>query len=214
MAMSESGDQGFSPWARVAEYRCQFADAVETLGLQDLDAPSWCRGWRVRDVLAHLVHLAEASQVSMARDMVRNGMRPDTALARIARRLGDQPVPLLVERLRQSQGGRFHVVGFPPAVALGDVLVHGNDALRGVGLEFEVRPADVLPVLNTYRRVGGLAFHGRPHRNVRLVGTDIDWSLGNGPEVHGRVIDLLMLTANRVQVIPSLSGPGVSGIAT
>jgi hypothetical protein len=71
----------------------------------------------------------------------------------------------------------------------------------------------VVPVLNTYRRVGGLAFHVRPHRNVSLVATEVQWSCGTGPEVRGRAIDLLMLMANRRQVVESLSGPGVADVA-
>ncbi len=200
-------------WAKVAEYRCGLAGALETLSPEQWEAPSWCSGWRVRDVLGHLVHLAEASQGSMGRDVIRHGMRPERALDLIARQLGDEPVPALAQRLRQAQHGKLHVIGFPPAVALGDVLVHGNDALRALGLEFGVHPDDAVLVLNTYRRVGGLIFHARPHRNVRLLATDAQWSCGRGPEVTGRAIELLMLIANRRQIAQSLSGPGVADVA-
>jgi uncharacterized protein (TIGR03083 family) len=213
MTSETAGDKGGSVWAKVAEYRCGLADAFETLTPEQCESPSWCSGWRARDVLGHLVHLAEASQGSMVRDVIRHGMRPHSALDLIARQLGDEPVPSLAQRLRQAQHGRLHVVGFPRAVGLGDVLVHGNDALRALGMEFGVHPDDVVPVLSVYRRVGGLVFHARPHRNVRLVATDVQWSCGEGPEVTGRAIDLLMLIANRRQVVESLAGPGVADVA-
>jgi uncharacterized protein (TIGR03083 family) len=213
MTSDASANRGRSDWAKVAGYRSSLADDLQTLTPAQWDSPSWCSGWRVRDVLGHLVHLAEASQWSMIRDVLRNGIRPDRAVDLIARQHGDEPTEALVQRLHQGQHGTFVVIGFPPAVALGDVMVHGNDALRALGLEFAVIPADVEPILRNYQRVGGLAFHARPHRKVRLVATDIDWSSGNGREVSGRAIDLLMLMANRRQVIASLSGPGVADLA-
>ncbi len=213
MASDAPADSAPAVWARVAEYRCKLADALEALTPEQLESASWCSGWRVRDVLGHLVHIAEASQLSMARDVIRHPLRPDSALDLIARQLGEEPVPTLAQRLRDARHGRFHVLGFPPAVELGDVMVHGNDTLRALDLEFAVHPYEAVLVLKTYRRVGGLAFHARPHRTVTLVATDIQWSCGTGPVVTGRAIDLLMLVANRRQVIESLSGPGVAGVA-
>lgn len=145
----------------------------------------------------------------MVRDAVRHPIRPDRGLDLVAQQLGDQPVPTLAQRLREAQYGGAHVIGFPVAVGLGDVLVHGNDALRALGLEFEVDPGDAVPVLNAYKRVGRLIFHARPYANVRLVATDVQWSYGKGSEVTGRAIDLLMLMANRQQVVETLSGSGM-----
>jgi hypothetical protein len=44
------------------------------------------------------------------------------------------------------------------------------------------------------------------------VATDLDWSRGSGPEVRGKAIDLLLLVANRPQVLADLDGPGVTGL--
>jgi uncharacterized protein (TIGR03083 family) len=213
MTSDDPDDKARSVAARVADYRCRVADALETLTLEQWESPSWCSGWRVRDVLGHLVHNAEASRLSMVRDVVRHPIRPDKGLDLIARQLGDERVPTLARRLRKAQHGGVHVIGFPAAVGLGDVLVHGNDALRAVGLEFGVDPDDAVAVLNTYRRVGGLIFHAQPSERVRLVATDAKWWCGQGPEVTGRAIDLVMLMANRQQIVGTLSGPGVADLA-
>lgn len=199
-------------WVEVAARRCELADRVQSLELSQLDAESWCSGWRVRDVLGHLVHLAEATQSSMARDILRGGGRPNRALAREARRLGDSPVSGLADRLRAAADGRFHAVGTPATVALGEVLVHGCDALRPVGSEIDVPAADAVAVLGVYRRIGRLAFHGAPGRGRRLVATDVDWATGRGPEVRGRAIDLLLLLANRRQARSTLEGPGLDSL--
>lgn len=201
-----SGMDSEQLWQEVRHQRWQLADQVEDLDEVTWDSASWCEGWRVRDVLGHLVHLAEASQLSMGVDMVRGGLRPDRALRRAAQRFGDEPVPSLCQRLRAAGDGRFHVLGSPSAVTLGEVLVHSSDALRPLGRELDAPPVDATTVLDVYWKLGRLAFHAAPHRGHRLTATDCDWTKGKGPDIAGRAIDLLLFIANRRQVLPHLEG--------
>ena len=203
---------GTDPWPSVRRRRYEFADAVENLKPDQWETPSWCEGWRVRDVLGHLVYLAEATQVSILTDLLKAGGRPDRSVDRTARRLGNEPVSELATRLRKAADGRYHVLGSPPAVALGDVLVHSADALRPLGLAGEPQPDEAALVLPIYRRLGLLAFHAAVPRSVRLVATDIDWASGKGPEIRGKAFDLLLLLANRRQVVTALEGPGLSSL--
>lgn len=199
-------------WAEVAARRIRLAEWAGGLDASAADAPSWCRGWRIRDVLGHLVHLAEANQRTMVRDIITQGPKPDRALARVATELGQRPVDELTDRLKAAARGRFHVLGSPPAVALGEVLVHGSDMMRAVSADDDVDPSVVVPVLGVYRRVGRIAFHGSPAASVALVATDTHIRVGTGPEVRGRALDLLLLLANRRQALASLSGPGVDSL--
>lgn len=194
-----------------ARLRRQFADQIESLDETAWNSASWCEGWRVRDVLAHLVRGAEATYLSMTCDLLRGGFRPDHAVSKAAKRLGDVPVPKLADRLRVAGGG-FRLPGFPEAIALGDVLVHSADAFRPIGLDVDAPPADAVPVLDAYWRRGQTVVHAAPHRGRRLVATDLDWMRGSGPEVRGRAIDLVLLVANRRQVLPCLDGPGLVGL--
>ncbi len=57
-----------------------------------------------------------------------------------------------------------------------------------------------------------MVVHAEPQRGRRLVATDLDWERGDGPEVRGKAIDLVLLVANRRQVLPSLEGPGLAGL--
>lgn len=195
-------------WRVVREQRVRLADTVDELAPEALDRPSWCDGWRGRDVLGHLVHLAEATRWGATLDVLRHGPKPDRALDRMARSFGDLPIPDLTARLRAAADGRFHVTGSPRVVVLGEVVVHGSDLLRPLGRELPVDPEAVVPLLGVYRRVGRLAFHGRP-AGVTLVATDAEVAMGRGPEVRGRVVDLLLLLANRHQVLDAIHGPGV-----
>jgi hypothetical protein len=142
--------------------------------------------------------------------ILRSGFRPDRAVDGMARAVGDDPVPELVERLGQAADGGFRIVGVPSALGLGDVLIHSADALRPAGIITEPPVADVLVVLDTYQKWGRRVVHASPHRGVRLATTDANWRSGSGPEVKGRAIDLLLLVANRRQVVDRLEGPGVA----
>ena len=172
--------------------------------------PSWCTGWRVRDVLGHVVQNAEATQLSMFWQIFRNPVRPDRVVDRLARKLGAEPVPELVERLRLAADRQFRLIGTPPEMGLGDLLVHQVDALRPAGIDPDPPTADVLLVLDVYKKWRRRVFHAVPHRDVTLVATDSKWCSGTGPEVRAKTIDLLMLVANRRQVIDRLEGPGLA----
>jgi uncharacterized protein (TIGR03083 family) len=192
--------------------RRQFADQMEALDDTAWNAASWCAGWRLRDVLAHLVRGAEMSYGSLTVDLLRGGFRPDASVRNAARRLGETPVPELADRLRAAATRRFHLVGASEGMGLADVLVHSADAFRPVGLDVEVAPADVAPALDTLWTRGRVIVHAVPQRGRRLVATDLDWSRGSGPEVEGKSLDLLLFVANRRQVLPCLEGPGVAGL--
>jgi uncharacterized protein (TIGR03083 family) len=204
----EPGEAG----GEVARLRRQFADQMVSLDEAAWESPSWCAGWRVRDVLAHLVRGAEMTYGSLTVDVLRGGFRPDASVRKAARRLGDTPVPELADRLRAAATRRFHLVGSSEGMGLADVLVHSADAFRPVGLDVEVAPDDVVPALDTLWTRGRVVVHAVPQRGRRLVATDVDWSRGSGPEVEGKSLDLLLLVANRRQVLPCLEGPGLAGL--
>lgn len=194
--------------AALRDARCEVADRIQGLPPDQWDADSWCAGWRIRDVLGHLVWLAEATTIAIWVGVpIRGAGNADRALQRIARRVGEEPVPDLAHRLRTAAIRSANLRG------LGDVLVHAADSLRPSGNEFEVSPAEVVPILDVYRGLfGRLVFHVTPAKGRRLVATDAEWSRGDGPEIRGRAIDLLLLLANRRQVLPLLEGPGMAGL--
>jgi uncharacterized protein (TIGR03083 family) len=196
----------------VARLRRQFADEMSSLDETAWNSPSWCKGWRVRDVLAHLVQNAERTHLSLVRDLLRAGFRPDQAMSRAAKSLRDVPVPELADRLRRAAERHFAVPGSPEAMGLADVLVHSADALRPIGLDVDAPPADAAPALDALWKSGRVVVHAVPQRGRRLVATDLSWSRGSGPEVKGKAIDLLLLVANRRQVLPCLDGPGLIGL--
>ena len=53
---------------------------------------------------------------------------------------------------------------------------------------------------------------GGPRRlaGVRLVSTDTGWTLGDGAELRGPDIDLLLVAAGRRAGLEALEGPGIA----
>ena len=196
----------------VARLRHQFADRIDSLDETDRNAPSWCDGWRVRDVLAHLVRNAEATAWSTMGDLLRGGLRPDYSVNKAAKRLVDVPVSELSDRLRTAADERLRSGGSSKPLGMGDIVVHGADAFRPLGQDVDVTPDIAASVLDAYWDRARIVVHAAPHRGRRLVATDLEWSRGSGPEVVGTTVDLVLFVANRRQVLASLEGPGLVGL--
>jgi uncharacterized protein (TIGR03083 family) len=196
----------------VARLRRDFADRIDSLDEVAWNSASWCEGWQVRDVLSHLVRNAEMTYGSLALDLVRGGFRPDASMSKAAKRLGRVSVPELADRLRTAADRHLRLPGSSEGMGLADVLVHSQDAFRPVGLATESPPAGVATALDALWQNGRVVVHAVPHRGRQLVATDLEWSKGSGPEVRGKGLDLLMLVANRRQVLPCLEGPGLAGL--
>ncbi len=120
----------------------------------------------------------------------------------------------VVAGLRAQAGNRFRPPTMPPAAPLTEVLVHGQDILVPLGIDFR-RPIERWEVTlgfltSTAARRGFV--HGRLPA-VRLVGADSEWTHGSGPEVDGPVRALGLTLAGRDARLDELSGPGVPLLA-
>jgi len=196
----------------VAPLRHQFADRIVALDETAWDEASWCSGWQVRDVLAHLVKNAESTPWSLMGDLLRGGFRPDHSVNKAAKRLCGVPVPELADRLRRAADERLRSGGSSKPFGMGDIVVHSADAFRPFGEDVDVPPDVSASVLDAYWDRARIVVHAAPHRGHRLVATDLDWSRGSGPEIRGRTIDLILFVANRHQVLPRLEGPGLAAL--
>lgn len=196
-------------WRWVAEERTALADRLTELDGAAWGQPSLCAGWRVRDVVGHLVWLAEGTKASVFKDVAAARRLPMTAIADVSRQHGDREPDELIDRLRAGADGRFVLPGLPPAFALGEVLTHGSDVLRGAGAP--TRPADdrTRVAAATYRRVGAVFGVGSTAK-VRFTATDAGWSVGpdDGPTAEGLGEAVLLALAGRPEGTEDLIGPG------
>ena len=105
-----------------------------------------------------------------------------------------------------------HNVGVTAWETLIDIVVHGQDIAVPTGHPLEVGPTVAAAAasrvwdgqLSRKGRRMAKVFRRLPYHGHRLSATDIDWSVGEGPEIRGPVLALLLLLTGRPVVIPEL----------
>ena len=196
--------------AAVSAERRRLADSVADLTDEQWATPSLCAAWTVRDVVAHLTVTTRLTVPRLVRAAVRargsfDRMEIDLAAKRAAAYSADE----LVAQLRESAGSARRFPGSTPRDPLMDLVVHGQDIARPLGRRHE-SPPDVVADCLAY--VASNRFMGAPRRlaGVRLVSTDTGWTHGDGAELRGPDIDLLLVAAGRRAGLDGLAGPGVA----
>ncbi len=192
----------------VAAERLRLADLLDTLDDDQWNVQSLCGEWTVRDVAAHLTAGWNVSIPKMALLMVRHGGF-DRANAAVAKDLARRSPQAITDDLRSHAEDPFR----PPLLGhegpLCDVIVHGQDIARPVGIDFGVDPDHVRPALDL--AVGPKATRvvstGR-HRGLRFETTDQDWSHGKGSVVRGSSTSILLALFGRTCENDGLEGEG------
>ncbi len=194
---------------RIADERLRLAEHLRTLPPDAWDRPSLCDGWTVHHVLAYLVTPFLVSLPAMALAVVRS-RGVDGAMDRQARRLARRPPHELLDVLEQHAATPFRPPGMPLEAPLTDVVAHGADIRWSLDAERADpgEPARLLPVLDFLvgpAARGALVPAGRL-RGVRLVADDLPWSAGEGAEVRGPALALVMGVLGRPAAQPLLRG--------
>lgn len=198
-------------WQAVATERASLVELLRPLPEGGWDHSSLCDGWRVRDVVAHLILSAESGLGSILINLIRargdfNRMVRDTAIRHADRRTTAQ----LLAELHDSIGARATPVGTTPIDRLMDLLVHGQDIAVPLGISREMPiPAAQWALDRVWD--GGFPFHARKtFGGYRLVASDGEWTAGAGPAIEGSVTNLLMLITGRRPATGQLTGEGAA----
>jgi uncharacterized protein (TIGR03083 family) len=126
------------------------------------------------------------------------------------------PTERIIAGIRDTVGSRKHNVGVTALETLVDIVVHGQDIAHPLGRSLPV-PADAAAAAAS--RVWGYqasrsgrwkskVFRSLPYDGLRLIATDADWRAGEGAELRGPMVSLLLLLTGRRVVLPGLDGPG------
>ena len=199
--------------AAVSAERHRLADSVADLTDEQWATPSLCAAWTVRDVVAHLTVTTRVTVPRLLRGAVRaRGSFDRLAIDLAAERAVAHTPAELVAQLRESAASMRRLPGSSPMDPLMDLVVHGQDIARPLGRRY-VSPPEVVAACLAY--VATNRFMGGPRRlsGVRLVSTDTRWTLGDGAELRGPDIDLLLVAAGRRAGLAALDGPGVAVVS-
>jgi uncharacterized protein (TIGR03083 family) len=199
-------------WHAVDAQRLRVTAMLDELTDDEWLRPSLCAEWSVREVTAHLtlqqLGLVQAPAVIAA--VVRACGNLDRATRDMARRrAATTPTSQLIAEIRGMVGSRRRNLGVTPREILIDILVHGVDIAVPLGRDLDIAPeaaAEAATRLWTMWWPPPIPAT-RKLRGHRFVATDVDWAIGEGPEVSGPIDAILLVLAGREVARSRLSGP-------
>jgi uncharacterized protein (TIGR03083 family) len=198
-------------WAMIHAERKAVATTLEGLTPEQWGAASLCGGWTVGFLAAHILAGAEQTTGHFLGGMATSGFRFNTFMERDARSRAELSRDQIVDRLRQ----RTTTTNHPPApvvTMLGEIVVHGEDVRRPLGLPGTVADDAVNACLQMYTKASFPVGGKKRIHDLRLVATDTGWSHGAGPEVSGPAMSLLLAMTGRAAGLDGLSGDGVAAL--
>jgi uncharacterized protein (TIGR03083 family) len=195
-------------WQHIHTERAAMADTWEGFGPDQWSMESWCDGWSVHVTAGHVLAAAEQTYSNFYKEFVLAGFRFDVFADRAARRLAEVSPEDMVRRLR----ARTTTTNHPPApvvVMLGEIVVHGEDIRRPLGIAHEVPAETLVAVADNYVRTNLLLGAKRRIAGLRLRATDVDWTHGDGPEVSGPLTSMILAMSGRTPALADLGGEGL-----
>ncbi|WP_374928730.1 maleylpyruvate isomerase family mycothiol-dependent enzyme [Kytococcus sedentarius] len=203
-------------WRLVHAERRALIDDLATLTPEQWATPSLAPGWTVHDVASHLIDNARTTPWRITVGMVRargDLDRQNQAGVEAERR----PTPAATLDALRSWAGRTSgppTWMAPVASRLVEEIAHGEDIRRPLGIR-HFYPIPAVQQALAYQLATPVAMGGAPAalRQVRLVATDAAVTIGEGPEVQGRLLELLMAATGRPWREGSLTGDGVALLA-
>lgn len=198
-----------SPWPIIHNERESLRGQLETLTDAEWATPSLCAQWTVRDVLGHMVATAKMTPGRFFGSLAGAGFRFNTMTARgVARETSGTPSETLAA-FRSVLTATTSPPG-PVEAMLGEVVLHGEDIRRPLGISHAYPGEAVVRVANFYK--GSNLLIGSKNRisGLTLRATDADWSTGSGPTVSGPMLSLVLAMTGRRAALSDLTGDGVS----
>jgi uncharacterized protein (TIGR03083 family) len=200
-------------WRYIHAERAEMVETLTTLSAEQWATPSLCTGWSVQDATGHILAAAEQTPVNFYKELISAGFKFDVFTDRAAKRLGQIGPDELVRRLQS----RTTTTNHPPApvmAMLGEIIVHGEDVRRPLGLQHRAPEAALIAVADNYKKSNLLIGAKRRIAGLKLRATDSDWVHGDGPEVSGPMISLIMVMTGRSGVDNDLTGEGRPTLAS
>jgi len=198
-----------NPWPVIHTERQALADDLQGLADEQWDTRSLCPNWTVRDVVAHMTGTAKVTPGSFFSKLIGSGFSMSRMQAKdIVNERGGSPADTLAH-FRAIANSSKHPPG-PNDTWLGETLIHAEDVRRPLGIKHEYPTDAAVRVANFYKNSNLVIGSKRRIAGVKLSATDTDWTHGDGPEVRGPMIALVMAMTGRPQVLDDLSGEGVA----
>jgi uncharacterized protein (TIGR03083 family) len=185
---------------------------LETLTPDQWDEPTLCDGWRVREVVAHLTYSRSNTLLGLP-TWLRHRSDIDRAFSLYAHQRAKAGDRVLLRRYRDAVESDYRPPRVTPEVLWCDSVVHGIDIRRPRGLRYPGTTKTLAAVAESLATMTWPSRHACRSAGLRLAATDVDWSIGSGPEVIGPIEDVLLAIAGRHSSDLALTGDGLALLA-
>jgi uncharacterized protein (TIGR03083 family) len=180
--------------------------------LRGVPAESWvqstvCDPWSVRHLVAHLTALSNQTLPNFMKRMITTGFNfqkvvdgdlqkylgePDKMIDKLASSIAAPTTPKMLDH-----------------IALGEFMCHGEDIRRAFGDRGEHPAAHVVELGPSYMTTGKPLMGKVRTKGLSMRATDGDFAWGEGPEIAGPGIDLILAATGRVGALDQLEGDGL-----
>ena len=199
-------------WDKIHAERRDTADFIAGLTPEQLETPSMCGGWSVRDVIGHMIGTGHTSPVNFFASLIAAGFNFDRFANKKLKQWNTGSPAELADKLRAITASNTSPPG-PPMTWLGEVVVHSEDIRRPLG-DTHTYPADhLIAVADFYKNSNLLIGSKKRIAGLTLRATDMEWSTGSGPEVAGPGAALVSAMTGRKPALADLSGDGLDQFA-
>jgi uncharacterized protein (TIGR03083 family) len=166
----------------------------------------------VQEATGHILAAAEQTPANFYKELISAGFKFDVFTDRAAKRLGATGPEELIRRIQ----ARTTTTNHPPApvmAMLGEIVVHGEDIRRPLGLQHRAPEAALVAVADSYKKSNFLLGGKRRIAGLKLNATDSDWVWGDGPVVSGPLLSLILAMTGRTGAASDLTGEGLTTLA-
>ncbi len=199
-------------WPKIQVEREALGDLFESLTPEQWASASWCEGWSVREVAGHLIASTRLSQLSFCNHLAKAGFSFNKMIEADARRYSSGDLSSFAAQMRSGALRRNHPPG-PVTAMLGEAVIHGEDIRRPLGINREF-PSETLVTVADFNKGSSLLIGAKRRiSGLHLEATDAAWANGDGPEVTGTLLSLILAMTGRRQAYADLAGDGLATLA-
>jgi uncharacterized protein (TIGR03083 family) len=188
--------------------RASLAGFLGTITPEQWAAPTWCEKWNVQQVTGHLIAAANVTAPHFFSGLAMTGFSFDAFVDKDLRKYA-AGTPAEVEQRFEGIINSTRTPPGPKYVALGEVMVHGEDIRRSLGARGDHPAEHLVTLADLYKKTGAPLRAKKRVAGLKLTATDVDWSTGDGPEVSGPAMSLILAMVGREKALADCNGPGV-----
>ncbi|HUY64179.1 MAG TPA: maleylpyruvate isomerase family mycothiol-dependent enzyme [Acidimicrobiales bacterium] len=200
-------------WPMIHAERAACADMVAGLSSEQMGTPSLCGGWSVGQVVGHMIAACQETPLHFFTGLAKSGFSFDKLMDTNADRCSQGPTSDLAARLRAGATTTNHPPG-PVTAMLGEIVIHSEDVRRPLGIEHTVPEAAQVAVAEFYKKSNLVVGAKKRITGLHLMASDASWTHGDGPEVQGPLLSLILAMTGRSSGLGQLSGEGTSILAS